>query len=102
MLKNIFIGCMPFGFSEEDIRAQFEPYGRVVSIELTQDLAHATIDAYAHVLMETDQFDRLLNELDGKSVGNRVLRVNEVVTREDTLLPDDVQHAESTKESARS
>jgi RNA recognition motif-containing protein len=85
MLKKIFVGCMPFGFSEDDIRREFEPYGKVQSIRLFQDLEHATFDAYAHVTIDTDNDDRLLNELDGKVIGNRLLRVNIAVNREDSL-----------------
>ena len=98
MMKNIFIGCMPFAFSEEDIRALFEPYGKVVSVELWQDLVHATFDAYAHVQIETDQVDRLLDALDGKTAGSRVLRVNEVVTRKDSLETNQMHQAESISE----
>ena len=85
MLKNIFVGCMPFKFSEEDIRRQFEPYGDVESVQLFQDLEHATFDSYAHVAVDTDDVQRIVKELDGKFIGNRPLRVNEVVTRDDRL-----------------
>ena len=85
MLKNIFMGCMPFGFTKADIQQQFEPYGKVESIELFQDLEHATFDSYAHVAIDTDDVQRLITELDGKVVGNWPLRVNEKVTRSDTL-----------------
>ena len=81
MIKDIFIGCMPFGFTEGDVRRECEPYGRVESIEFHQDLENATFDSYAHVRIHTDDVDRLLNELDGKRIRNRLLRVNEVVTR---------------------
>ena len=85
MLKNIFIGCMPFKFSEEGIRAQFESYGAVESVRLFQDLEHATFDSYAHVAIDTDNAQRIVSELDGKVIGNRLLRVNEVVARDDQL-----------------
>lgn len=100
MTKNIFIGCMPFAFSEEDIRALFLLYGAVLAVDLKQDLENATFDAFAHVQIETDQVDRLLNELDGKQAGRRVLRVNEVVTRKDSLETDTMRRAESTSEPA--
>jgi RNA recognition motif-containing protein len=85
MRKNIFVGCMPFKFSEKDIRGQFEPYGSVEAVQLFQDLENATFDSYAHVAIDTDDVQRLVIELDGKVIGNRLLRVNEVVTRDDQL-----------------
>jgi RNA recognition motif-containing protein len=72
---------MPFGFTGADIHREFEPIGRVVSVDLEQDLENATFDAFAYVEIETDDVDRMLNELDGKRVGNRLLRVNEAVIR---------------------
>lgn len=85
MLKNIFMGCMPFGFTKADIEQQCGPYGKVQSIELFQDLEHATFDSYAHIAIDTEDVHRLITELDGKVIGNRPLRVNEKVTRTDTL-----------------
>jgi len=96
MMKNIFIGCMPFAFSEEDIRALFVPYGAVTSVEFKQDLEHATFDTYAHVQIDTDDVDRLLNELDGQKAGSRVFRVNEVVTRRDSFETHEMRPVEST------
>jgi RNA recognition motif-containing protein len=95
MRKNIFIGCMPFKFSEEDIRAQFEPYGAVESVRLFQDLEHAAFDSYAHVAIDTDDVQRVVNELDGKVIGNRLLRVNEVVTRDDQLKREEDAESEA-------
>jgi RNA recognition motif-containing protein len=72
---------MPFGFTGADIHRELEPFGRVVSVDLEQDLENATFDACAYVEIETNDVDRMLNELDGKRIGNRLLRVNEAVTR---------------------
>ena len=94
MLKNIFVGCMPFKFSEEDIRGQFESYGTVESVRLFQDLEHATFDSYAHVAIDTDDVQRMVNELDGKVIGNRLLRVNEVVTRDDQMKREEDSESE--------
>lgn len=94
MLRKIFVGCMPFKFSEEDIRGQFEPYGTVESIQLFQDLEHATFDSYAHVAIDTDDVQRIINELDGKVIGNRLLRVNELVTREDRMKREEDTESE--------
>lgn len=85
MRTKLFVGCMPFRFTADDLRKELTPYGKVVTLNWHQDLEHATFDSYAHVEVESDDVQRLICDLDGKHIGNRVLRVNELVPRTDDL-----------------
>lgn len=85
MISKLFVACFPFRYSIEDLKQEFAPYGTIIDIKLYQDLERATFDRYAHIEIETDCLVRLLFELDGKHIGNKVLRVNELVARSDDL-----------------
>lgn len=85
MSTKLFIGCMPFRFTADDLRQELAPYGKIVTLTWHQDLEHATFDSYAYVEVESADIQRLIRDLDGKHIGNRVLRVNELVLRADDL-----------------
>ena len=85
MKAKLHIACMPFGFSKNDIRELLGPYARVNNIQLEQDLKEARFDAFAVAEVETESVENLLSRLDGKQLGARPLRVNEVVERKDLM-----------------
>ena len=86
MVKVIFVGCIPYSFTKNDIEKTFIPFGDIKNIDFFEDKENASFDAYAHVTIETGQFSEMLSTLDGKHVNGRVLRVNELNTRQDNLV----------------
>lgn len=85
MSTELYVGCMPFGFKKQELSALFEPYKDVTDVQLFEDLENATFDAYAYVTLASDDAQRAVQELDGRHIRGRVLRVNVRVTREDNL-----------------
>ena len=51
---NIYVGNLPFTASEDEVRATFEPYGRVVSVKLISDRETGRPRGFGFVEMETD------------------------------------------------
>lgn len=85
MIKELFIGCMPFGFSQDDLRDLFEPHCEVKQINFFEDWENARFDAYAHVEVEVDDLEKLIRAIDGQHIQGKVLRVNERVKRIDRI-----------------
>lgn len=81
-MKNIFVGNMNFQTTESDLRALFEPYGKVTRIHVVNDRETGQPRGFAFVEMENDaEAAKAMTELNGKEVGGRALRVNEATPK---------------------
>lgn len=77
-MKNIFVGNLDFGATEDTIRSLFEAYGTVERVSLMTDRETGRSRGFAFVEMtDTEEADRAINALNGSNVGGRALNVNE-------------------------
>jgi len=77
-LKNIFVGNLDFGATEDTVRQLFEAYGAVERVSLMTDRETGRSRGFAFVEMtNTDEADRAITALNGANVGGRALNVNE-------------------------
>jgi RNA recognition motif-containing protein len=77
-LKNIFVGNLDFGATEDTIRSLFEAYGTVERVSLMTDRETGRSRGFAFVEMtDAEEADRAINALNGSKVGGRALNVNE-------------------------
>lgn len=77
-MKNIFIGNLDFGATEESIRALFEAHGPVQRVSLVTDRDTGRSRGFAFVEMaDSDQADKAIAALNGMSSGGRALNVSE-------------------------
>lgn len=77
-MKNIFVGNLDFGATEESIRALFEPYGAVERVSLVTDRDTGRSRGFAFVEMtDAAEADRAINALNGTNLGGRALNINE-------------------------
>jgi RNA recognition motif-containing protein len=83
MVKNIYIGNLPYSASEDEIRSMFEQYGTVNSVHLISDRETGRPRGFGFVEMDPDGADEAIRSLDGSEMGGRSLRVNEARRRED-------------------
>jgi cold-inducible RNA-binding protein len=83
-VKNIFVGNLDFGATEESIRSLFEPFGAVESVRLMTDRDTGRSRGFAFVEMrDAAEADRAINALNGTSPGGRPLSVNEARPKSD-------------------
>jgi cold-inducible RNA-binding protein len=77
-LKNIFVGNLSFGASEESVRALFEPHGRVDRVNIVTDRDSGQPRGFGFVEMANDaEGDKAIAAVNGRDLDGRTLNVNE-------------------------
>jgi cold-inducible RNA-binding protein len=77
-LKNIFVGNLSFGTTENAARSLFESYGSVDRVNIATDRDTGQARGFAFVEMGVDaEGNAAINGLNGKDVDGRTLNVNE-------------------------
>jgi len=77
-MKNVFVGNLSFGTTEQDIRSLFEAYGTVDRVNIVTDRESGQPRGFAFVEMANDaQANNAIAAINGREVGGRDLTVNE-------------------------
>ncbi|KMZ55991.1 hypothetical protein ZOSMA_9G00960 [Zostera marina] len=79
--SSIYVGGIPYDCTDEVLRHTFEIYGSVVDIKIINDHEIGG-KCYGFVTFRNPRSAiNAINEMNGRSLGGRVIRVNEVKTR---------------------
>ena len=77
-MKNIFVGNLSFGTTEDALRSLFASYGTVDRVNIITDRDSGQPRGFAFVEMSNDaEGDRAINALNGTDLNGRSLNVNE-------------------------
>lgn len=77
-MKNIFVGNLDFGVTEESIRSLFEQYGAVERVSMVRDRDTGQPRGFAFVEMtDAAEADRAIAATNGAVLGGRAINVNE-------------------------
>jgi len=77
-MKNIFVGNLSFGATEETLRSMFENYGTVERVSIVTDRETGRSRGFGFVEMtNADEADRAIAALNGSDLGGRAINVNE-------------------------
>ncbi len=83
-MKNIFVGNLSFGASEESVRALFEPYGTVDRVNIVTDRDTGRARGFGFVEMANDaEGDKAIAAINGRDLDGRTLSVNEARPKAD-------------------
>jgi len=83
-MKNIFVGNLSYGATEDSVRALFEAYGAVDRVSIVTDRDTGQARGFGFVEMPVNaEAERAIAELNGKELGGRALNVNEARPKED-------------------
>jgi len=83
-MKNIFVGNLSFGATEDAIRSLFEAYGTVDRVSVVTDRDTGQARGFGFVEMANNaEGDRAIAELNGRELDGRALNVNEARPKED-------------------
>jgi RNA recognition motif-containing protein len=77
-MKNIFVGNLSFGATEDAVRALFEAYGTVDRVNIVTDRDTGQARGFGFVEMSANaEADRAIAGLNGRDLDGRALNVNE-------------------------
>ncbi len=77
-MKNIFVGNLSFGATEDSIRAMFEAHGTVDRVSIVTDRDTGRSRGFAFVEMPNDsEGNSAINSINGRELDGRALNVNE-------------------------
>ncbi|MEP7367248.1 MAG: RNA-binding protein [Acidobacteriota bacterium] len=83
-MKNIFVGNLGFGSTEDGVRSLFEAYGTVDRVSIVTDRETGQARGFGFVEMSNDaEGDRAISEINGRDLDGRTLNVNEARPKED-------------------
>ncbi len=74
-MKKIFIGNLPHTATEESVTTLFTEYGKVRSLNLATDVFSGKCKGFGFVEMEGHEARAAIAGLDGKSFGDKFLKV---------------------------
>ena len=80
-MKRIYVGNLPWSAAEADLRELFETVGPVQSAAVITDRETGRSRGFGFVEMDDADAEKAINELNGRDMGGRPLRVNEAQER---------------------
>ena len=83
-MKNIFVGNLSFGTTEDALRSLFEAYGQVDRVSIVTDRETGQPRGFGFVEMSGDaEGNRAIESLNGTELNGRALNINEARPKED-------------------
>jgi RNA recognition motif-containing protein len=76
-MAKIYVGNLPFSATEDEVRTLFAAHGTVESVSLPVDRDTGRPRGFGFVEMSQADASRAIQNLNGKDMGGRALRVNE-------------------------
>lgn len=87
MSKSLFVGNIPYGAMEKEIKAHFGSVGTVEEVHFIMDWRRGRFKGYGFVTMPEEDADRALRELDGSAFQDRLLKVSDARQRDRSTAP---------------
>lgn len=82
LVTQIYVGNIPYGKNEDDLKDLFGQYGEVSSVKFINDKETGRFRGFGFVEMANkDEADKAITALEGNDFGGRTLRVNEARPR---------------------
>jgi RNA recognition motif-containing protein len=81
-MKNLFVGNLPFGATDDGLRELFSPFGEVQQVRIMTDRDTGKSRGFGFVQMaEDDDAAKAIASLNGKDFNGRALTINEARPR---------------------
>ena len=80
-MKKIYVGNLPFSATEDEIKELFGQHGSVHSVALINDRETGRPRGFGFIEVDDDALSAMIQNLDGKEMDGRALRVNEAQDR---------------------
>jgi cold-inducible RNA-binding protein len=76
MNKKIFVGNLPFRYTEDEVRSVFTPYGDILEIVVIKDRYTGQQKGFCFIEFKTQEAAQNALKMDGKDFQGRTLRVS--------------------------
>ncbi len=74
---NIYVGNLPYGTTDEDLKSVFAEFGEVSSVNIIKDRMTGNSKGFGFVEMDNDEEgQKAIDEVNGKELQGRPLKVN--------------------------
>jgi RNA recognition motif-containing protein len=80
-MKKIYVGNLPWSTDDASLRELFATVGEVLSVAVISDRETGRSRGFGFIEMEDADADKAIEELNGREVDGRELRVNEARER---------------------
>ena len=81
-MTQIYVGNIPYGKDQDDLKDLFGQYGEVSTVKFVNDKETGRFRGFGFVEMPNkDEADKAIAALEGNDFGGRTLRVNEARPR---------------------
>jgi RNA recognition motif-containing protein len=80
-LKKIYVGNLPFSATEDQVKELFGEHGTVHTVALINDRETGRPRGFGFIEVDDDALAAMIQNLDGKEMDGRALRVNEAQDR---------------------
>ncbi len=81
---NMYVGNLPFGVTEEELKTVFSEFGKVESVNIITDKFSGRSKGFGFVEMpDNSEADKAIKALNGTEFKGRNIRVNQARPRED-------------------
>ena len=80
-MKKIYVGNLPFSATEDEITQLFGQHGTVHSVALINDRETGRPRGFGFIEVDDNDLSTMIQNLDGKEMDGRALRVNEAQDR---------------------
>ncbi|MBE0481426.1 MAG: RNA-binding protein [Dehalococcoidia bacterium] len=85
---KIYVGNLPFDANEQELREQFEAFGKVASVEIITDKYSGRSKGFAFVEMPSiSEGQAAIDGLNGKTLRERTLTINPARPRTESRGP---------------
>lgn len=83
---NIYVGNLPYSVGEDDLQGIFAEFGEIESVKIIADKYSGRSKGFGFVVMDNDdEAKAAIENLNGKTVDNREITVNEARPRNDNF-----------------
>jgi RNA recognition motif-containing protein len=75
---NLYIGNLPYGVTEDDIKAKFSEFGELANINLVMDRFTGESKGFGFIeYANNSDADKAIKSMNGAQFGGRTLKVNQ-------------------------
>ena len=86
MVKTLYVGNVPWGTTENDLRDAFAEHGEILGCRIITEKATGRSRGYGFIEVNDEDVEKIIENMNGAELDGRRLVVNEAKPRENRQL----------------